>query len=115
MPSLHLPEGDFYHLARFDDSTDDEPLDGCARYCPFLVGGSDDALCVGFFSRKGLAEVHRRYLPENDWRITRVPREALLEWLECIHGAGINRAVMDPPLGFRGAGEPISSILMESE
>jgi hypothetical protein len=49
IPVLHLTDGDFYELARFDDSSDNEPLDGCALYCPFLIGGSDDALCRRVF------------------------------------------------------------------
>ena len=114
MPALHLSDGDFYHLARFDADDDDEPLDARGPYQPFLIGGSADAPCVGFFSLEDLAEAHRRRLPERDWHITRVPRDAILEWLECIHGAGINHAVLDPPLGFAGPGDPIFSILVES-
>ncbi len=99
-------------LARVDD---DEPPDARRYYFyPLLIGGNAATLCVGFFARKRLAEAHRRLLSKKDWRVMRVPREALLEWLECIHGAGVNHAVMDPPVGYRGLGEPIFSILVES-
>jgi hypothetical protein len=102
-----LPDRDFYHLARYDDSPGESE--------PFLIASEAGTLCVGFFSRAELAEAHRQALPEEGWHCCRVPRTAVLSWLECMHQAGITSAALDPPLGYQGSGEPIFSILVESQ
>ena len=103
----HLPDGDYYHLARFDDAPGQSE--------PFLVASEAGTLCVGFFSREELAEEHRCSLPEEGWQCSRVPRSVILVWLECMYEAGIANAVLDPPMGYQGSGEPIFSILVEAE
>ena len=101
-----LPDCDFYHLARLDNTPGESE--------PFLIASETGTLCAGFFSSAELAEAHRRSLPEAGWQFCRVPRSAVLEWLECMHRAGVTNAVLDPPPGYQGTGEPIFSILMES-
>jgi hypothetical protein len=106
MSTLHLSDGDFYQLVRPDNTP--------GKSEPFLIASESGTLCAGFFSRAELAEEHWRSLSEEGWQFCRVPRSAVLGWLECMHQAGVTNAVLDPPLGYRGPGEPIFSILMES-
>lgn len=102
-----LPDGDFFHLARYDEVPGESE--------PFLVASEAGTLCVGFFSRQALAEEHRQALPEDGWKCSRVSRSDVLSWLECMYETGIANAVLDPPVGYRGSGEPIFGILVESE
>jgi len=104
---LRLPDGDFYHLARYDEVPGESE--------PFLVASESGILCVGFFSREELAEEHRQSLPDEGWRCERVPRSVILVWLECMYEEGITNAVLDPPVGYCGSGDPIFGILVESE
>jgi hypothetical protein len=106
-----LPKGCFYHLARFDD---DIPENDRVQFQTFLSGVDGEASSIGFFSRRDLAQEHCLSIPEKDWKILRVSRDEILEFPECNYSVGITRAIMDPPVGYRGAGEPLFSILVES-